>query len=115
MAGCILTSAEGKAHRANMAAAAEAVGSSIMPRINQFCEACGTQHTVEMEGPAVDKNYGSPPVDVHLTPGEEKEYQSYQHNSYCGECSSYHGIGKCPGHRISQPSQFGQRRSPLVI
>lgn len=115
MAGCILTSADARAHRAQMAIAAAAVGSKIMPRISQFCEACGTHHTVEMEGEAVDRNYGLPPVEVHLTPAEEKQYQHFQHNTYCGVCKSHHGDDNCPGPREVTPSEFGNRRNPGIV
>ncbi len=115
MASCILTSADAKARRAQIAIAAASVGSKIMPRVNEYCEACGTQHMIEMEGEAVDKNYGAPPVEVHLSPSEEKEYGTYQHNSYCGECKSYHGMTGCPGHREVTPSEFGNRRNSGVL
>jgi len=102
MPECVITSQEEILKRQQMIEAAHALGSKVMPMITQFCECHGQHHIIRVEGAAVEKNYGATPVDVHMTPEEEKENGIYHHHEYCSTCSSYHAIGACRGSRTRE-------------
>lgn len=99
MPGCILTSPEGISSRERMVAAAEAVGSKVMPMITQFCDFHHQHHAVRMQGSAVDSRYGAAPVEVNMSPEEERNEGVFHHKEFCNTCSSYHMAGECRGKR----------------
>lgn len=98
MAGCILTDPDAVAKRDRMVAAAEMVGSKVLPMISEFCEFHHQHHAVRMSGAAVSDGYQS----VQLTQDEEKADGRYQPKERCSICSSYHMAGQCRGSRTRE-------------
>lgn len=98
MSSCILTDPTAITRRDNIVAAAELVGSKVMPMISEYCEFHRQHHAVKMSGSAVSDGY----QNVYLTQEEEKAEGLYQPKKRCLACSSYHLPGHCRGARTRE-------------
>ena len=90
---CIL---EGGAALKDMSEVGEALGMSLPPMVNKFCEPCNSWHVIET-GEYGDQRYGMTPVDVTM----KREPEKFKDRTYCHTCHAYgHPSGVCPGERV---------------
>ena len=90
---CIIESAKQRAVET-----AEALGLSLPPLMNQYCQGCNTFHIIDLSD-VCDQRYGRAPVDL---PKREK-LETWYRREYCHVCHAYHNRdGVCGGARDVQ-------------
>lgn len=89
---CIKTDPQ---HHKDRGEVAVAMGVSIPPIVNEFCNDCGQYHMMET-GDQGDPRFGLPPVDV----AKKEKPDTWAPRQYCQTCHAYHNSdNRCGGHR----------------